>query len=729
MVNGPAFGEADLTNCERELIHLAGSVQPHGVLIVLEDLSLIVRQVSANCERLLGVTAEALLNRPLPASASHLLEQISGLHGTDIVTAPATISCDLRVRDWTTRFEGSVHRVPGTGLIIELEPVAVGPREAPVVAPSGDALRALLLEALQKISQAPTVSVLCDTAVQHLRELTGYDRVMVYKFDPDGHGQVISEARAQSLESLLGHHYPATDIPQRARELYLRNRLRTLVDVNYEPVPLVPRLSPATARDLDMSHCYLRSMSPLHLQYLKNMGVTATLVLSLVREGRLWGLVACHHYSSRNLRQSARAASGLLAEAIATRIAAIETYAHAQVAIMVRRLEQRLLEATSTLGDWRPALFGNPRTILQPLDATGAALFYDGDVTTAGDAPSTAELRALIDWIEHRQGNGPFETSSIGRDNPALERLTPLAAGVLAVRLSSTRPDYLLWFRKEQLCTITWAGEPEKQQALDNPLELSPRRSFAAWSEIVRGTAVAWTSSELALARAIGASLVDIIVQIHAVRLLFAEHQLTQVRAAISIAAEPVLVADRKGQILACSETFTTLMERPCASFGTLDNIAEMFVEPMSIRRVLQTLTSEHETWRGDAELHRPDGSVTPVNLRAEIVPGRDGEAVGFILIVTDLTDARRAMAARLQLEASLAEAGLEYLEQVADDDVSREPDAVFGALLANASIAAMDIMDARYGTEIAPLLTELEQSTRRAAALYRQARQFSAAD
>ncbi|MDO9355538.1 MAG: GAF domain-containing protein, partial [Solirubrobacteraceae bacterium] len=331
--------------------------------------------------------------------------------------------------------------------------------------------------------------------------MLGYDRVMVYKFDPDGHGKIIAEARDPRLESLLGHHYPATDIPQRARELYLRNRLRVLVDVHYVPSPLVPRRLPGADEELDMSMCQLRSMSPLHLQYLKNMGVTATLVVSLVREGKLWGLIACHHYSPKNLRFAVRAAADLLAEITSTRIAAIENYAHAQVAIQVRRLEQRLVEATSTEGDWRLALFRNPRTVLQPLEATGAALFHEGELLTAGEAPSTAELRALMQWIETQPRDGVeglFSCSSVARANPALDTLTPTASGVLAVKLSTSRPDYLMWFRKEQLLTVTWAGDPSKPMVANNPLELSPRSSFAAWSEIVRGTALPWSNSELA---------------------------------------------------------------------------------------------------------------------------------------------------------------------------------------------------------------------------------------
>ena len=300
-----------------------------------------------------------------------------------------------------------------------------------------------------------------------------------------------------------------------------------------------------------MSLSFLRSMSPLHLQYLRNMGVTGTLVVSLVREGRLWGLIACHHYAPRHVSFAVRTATELLAEVIATRIAAIENYARAQVAIQVRRLEQRLIEATSTEGDWRLALVRNPRLLQQPLQATGAALFHEGEVLTCGEVPSTPELRALMQWIDVQAGDSaPFACSAVGRDHPALASVTPTASGVLAVRLSAVRPDYLVWFRKEQLQSVTWAGDPTKPMIDNDPLKLSPRRSFAAWSEIVRGTAAPWTAADLALASAFGDALIDIIVQVNAVRLLIAEHQLSQVRATVADSKEAVVVASAAGDVL-----------------------------------------------------------------------------------------------------------------------------------------------------------------------------------
>ena len=236
-----------------------------------------------------------------------------------------------------------------------------------------------------------------------------------------------------------------------------------------------------------MSLCQLRAMSPIHLQYLRNMGVTATLVVSLVREGRLWGLIACHHYRPFNLRYAVRAACDLLAEVAATRIAAIENYAYAQVAIQVRRLEQRLIEATSTEGDWRLALLRNPRTLLQPLDATGAALFTDDEILTTGEVPSTPQLRALQQWVQTQAQPGErlFHCSSVERANPALASLTPTASGVIAARLASDRPDYLMWLRKEQLLSVTWAAVPgsatERTRCRTRPSAASSARTRTAW--------------------------------------------------------------------------------------------------------------------------------------------------------------------------------------------------------------------------------------------------------
>jgi chemotaxis family two-component system sensor kinase Cph1 len=734
MLSSPAFGQADLSNCERELIHLAGSVQPHGVLLAVQEQTLRIVQVSANVQALLGSAPENLLRQPLAELGGDIDACLRTVDLGPHQTEPAPLHCTLPVAGRLRAFEGTVHRAREGLLLIEIEPVGDGATGAETVDISGGELTEMLSGAVQRFSAATSIGTLADAAVRSFRDMLGYDRVMVYKFDPDGHGKIIAEARHPRLESLLGHHYPASDIPQRARELYLRNRLRVLVDVHYQPALLQPRLVPGSNDELDMSMCYLRSMSPLHLQYLKNMGVTATLVVSLVREGRLWGLIACHHDTPRNLRFDVRSAADLLAEVISTRIAAIENYAHAQGAIQVRRLEQRLVEATSTEGDWRLALFRNPRNLLQPLEATGAALFHDGELLTAGEVPSTAELRALLEWIETQRFDGLFSCSSVSRAHSALDSLTPMASGVLAVKLSVSGPDYLVWFRKEQLLTVTWAGDPSKPVVGNDPLELSPRRSFAAWSEIVRGTALPWTTSELSLARAFRASLIDIIVQINAVRLLIAEHQLAHIRAMVGSSNEPVAIADVEGRTLFANDAFGALRRKrgaapgePAPALPDAIELASLFATPEAMRRILRTVAEERRSWRGELALTVEGGAILPVAVRAEVVAARDGSVLGFFVILVDLTDSRRVAEARRHLEQSLSEAFDKEPGLDARASVFNARDDLMSAILANASLAAMDIADGSSAPTAAPLLEELEESTRRATALFQRIRSFGA--
>ena len=723
MSTSPAFGQADLTNCERELIHLTGSVQPHGVLFVVDPSELLtIKRVSRNTHELLGKSAEDLFARPLDVLGGDLVPTIQSVLPVDSSAEPVPLRCHLPVRGEEREFEGPCHRLANGELIVELEPIDGAPAAsaAPqMVDLDGAQLVAKVEAAVKRFSAASTIERLAEDAVRSYRDLVGYDRVMVYRFDPDGHGAIIAEAREPRLESLLGHHYPATDIPQRARELYIRNKLRVLVDVHYTPAPLEPRPPSGTAEDLDLSMSYLRSMSPLHLQYLKNMGVTATLVVSLVHDGQLWGLIACHHYSPRNMRVAVRTAADLLAEVISTRIAAIESFAHAQAAVHVRRLEQRLVEATSTEGDWRLALLRSPRALLQPLDATGAALCYDHEILTTGIVPSTPHLRELVDWITENSTDGFFSTSSISRTAPKLASLTPTASGVLATRLSLTRPDYLMWFRREQLHTVTWAGDPSKPMISDDPMELSPRRSFAAWSELVRGTAVRWTEGELATGRAFGAALVNIIIQINAVRLLIVEDQRTQLHDSLTQFKDAVLVTSPKGHIFFASASLAALSMREKLE----GNVADLFDRADDVHELLSKLKPDHQSWRGELELMRAGKQPLTVAARVEAVPARNGAVMGFIFIIEDLTDSMRAAAVRGEFERALNASGFKYF---AEDSDKHAHEQLMSTILSSASLAAMDIVDGGATPSVVPRLRELESSTLRMTALYQRIRSFT---
>jgi len=725
----PAFGHADLSNCERELIHLAGCIQPHGVLLTLHGAPARIVQASGNTEALLGRPLNTVLGQPLAVLGPALVEALdTGF--PDPLPEPVALpqACLLEVHGRATPFLVTAHDRQGCR-VIELEP---RPAEGDPIACADlppDHLMAHLGESVARFSAATTVGTLCDAVVRRLRDLTGYDRVMVYRFDPDGHGKVVAEARDPRLESLMGHHYPASDIPQRARDLYLLNRVRVLVDVNATAADLAPREAAELGGELDMSHCRLRSMSPLHLQYLRNMGVTATLVVSLVRDGGLWGLVACHHYQPRRLSAPLWAAIELIGELVATRITAIESYAHAQVAIQVRRLEQRLIEATSSEGDWRMALFRNPAALLQPVEADGAALSFDGEMLTAGEVPSTPELRRLVQWVQERVAAGEcdeglFSCTSVARAAPALASLTPHAAGVLAVPLSASPGDLLLWLRKEQLQSITWAGDPQKPVMGNDPLTLSPRRSFAAWSEIVRDTARPWSEGEKALARAFGRSLADIIVQVNCVRLLIAEQQLRQTRGRVASVAKALLLLDDRLQVLFASPSLFEMAGQAPVSARHLHELAGVLGDLPQLQAHLQRLTTERRAHSQGWRLGGEGGPAVEVSLRIEVVPARDGGVLGHFLVFDDLGDARRASDARERLN-TLLERSLQRPGEAAPDPAGAGPDPLLGAMLASAHMAAMDVADAGSLSIVGRLLEEVDASTRRATQLYDRLRRL----
>ncbi|ERF83833.1 GAF domain-containing protein [Bradyrhizobium viridifuturi] len=697
----PAFGKADLSNCEREEIHLAGSIQPHGALLVVSEPDHRVIQASANAAEFLnlkqvdGMALADLDGDLLVRILPHLDPTAQGM--------PIAVRC--RIGSPGADYDGLLHRPPEGGLVIELERAG----------PSVDLTR-YIAKALEKIRTASSIRALCEEAATLFQDRTGYDRVMVYRFDDEGHGEVFSERRKPELEAYLGNRYPATDIPQMARRLYERTRVRVLVDVNYQPVPLQPRFSPITGRDLDMSLCFLRSMSPIHLQYLKNMGVGATLVISLVVGGKLWGLVACHHYEPRFIHFELRAVCELLAEAIATRIAALESFAQSQSELFVQRLEQRMIEAMSREGDWRGAIFDSSQSILQPLGASGGALIYEGQIISTGEVPGTQEIREIGAWLDTHRDRTVVATASLGLDLPQFAGITKVASGVAVTPISSNPGEYLIWFRPERIRTVTWGGDPLKPFVIGNsPTDLSPRRSFAQWHQQVEGTSDPWTPADLAAARLIGQSVADIVLQFRAVRTLIAQDQLEQFSRQVRVSEQPVIIADIDGKILLVNEAFKTLLPKDHSAFGRLDELAGAFQQPDRFLRDVAELIRHHRPWRGELLLRSESNREKPLLIRADPVhPSRD-RVLGFVLIFSDITDRKAAEIARSRFQEGIVQSN-----RISSVRLDSKTDLVYQNLLSsvieNAQLAALEIT---YGVEtgrIAEMLESVRNSTLRTA-------------
>ncbi|MGG5819163.1 GAF domain-containing protein [Falsiroseomonas sp. HW251] len=687
----PAFGEASLADCERERIHLSGSIQPHGVLLAVREPDHVVVQASANAPAVLGfdaVIGQKLRDLGGDIASAILPRTLEGLEST-----PATLR--LTAGAEPAAFDAMMHRPAGGGLILELEPAQ----------PQPDIARRVET-AMQAFLSCYALKQLCEEAARVFKEISGHDRVMVYRFAEEGHGEVFAECREGNLESFLGNRYPGSDIPQVARKLYERNRLRVVADVHYTPIPIEPRLNPLTGDDLDLSLAMLRSVSPMHLQFLKNMRVGATMICSVMSGGKLWGLVACHHETPRRPPLSVRAAADLLAEALGTRIAALESFVQAQAELSVRRLEQRLVEAISREGDWRAALFDSPATLLQPLGATGAALLFEGQVQTLGDVPSTAVLRELGSWLDGRP-HGLVHTQSLKRDMPALAAATPVAAGVLAAPISASPGEYLIWFRPEHQRTLVWGGNPDKPvELVGEERTVSPRRSFAKWHQLVEGCADPWTPRDLATARLVGDSVSDVVIQFRAVRMLIAEDQLAQVRRQVALSDQPVVVCDSRGGITLANEAFDRLLPALAgARPRRMEELAPFFANPAEIRRRLFDLLENRQSWSGEVRLADDEGAGRPMLVRADPVFSSPDRILGFVFLFNDLGERKAADAARKRFQDVIAES-----HRTRAGWLDRHADMVFQGILAslveNAQLAALEIAE---GVDVSRMPAMLE--------------------
>ncbi len=703
----PAFGTANLSNCEREQIHLAASIQPHGALLLVREPDGVIVQHSEKAAAFLGLTEE-LLGTPLKALGGNLWTCVRPYLGAAIDAIPVAVRCHLG--DPAHLFTALLHHPRGGGLVIELE------RAEPACN-----VAAQIEQVVQTCLGAASLQGLCDEAARIFEELTGYDRVMVYRFDEAGHGQVFSETKKPDLEAFLGNRYPSTDIPQIARRLYEQNRVRLLVDINYQPEPLAPRLSPFTGEDLDMSLCFLRSVSPIHTQYLKNMGVGATLVVSLMVGGKLWGLVSCHHYSPRFLPFEMRAVCELLAEVIGTRITALESFTQGQAELSVRRLEQRMVESISRDGDWRSALFDSARSLLLPLNATGAALLFEGQVLTTGEVPATEQIRDIGRWLEPKIGEEVFATASLASEEPAFAPLIGVASGVVATRISGEASDMLIWFRNERVRTVTWGGNPfQKVSTSDDPLELSPRRSFAQWHQVVEGTSDPWTAPDLTAARLIGASVTDVIVQFRSVRILIAQDQLEQVLREVRASDQHVVVATADGQILEANPAFAALLGAGNRPVKTLDDLPYYFTDPVDVQRRLQILRRSRQPWRGEVELENAKGERKPLLVRADPVLSAPDRVLGFVLLFMDLTERKTADAARRRFQESILQSHRKPKGPLqSQSDLTLQT--LLSTIIENAQLAALEITDGIDTSRMATLLESVRGSVARAAEVLEQ--------
>ena len=493
----------NLTNCDKEPIHILGRVQSFGALLAFST-EWIVNHASMNLSEFIDISAEDALG--MSATAVLNTDTVHEIRSRlQLLNSPDSIErlFGLRLTETKQLFDVAIH-LSGNNIIVEIEKHT-------------DAKRIdytyYVKPMIERVGAAKTVDKLCEIAARQLRALIGYDRVMVYKFDESGAGSVIAESLNGDRETFMGLRYPASDIPKQARALYTRNMLRIIADVADHGVGIIPVLSPE-GRPLDLSMSATRAVSPIHLEYLKNMGVGASMSISILKRGKLWGLFACHNDEPKALSYSIRSSAELFGQLFSFNLDQKEGDAERAEQSLTQDLHIRLmakLAEGNSIGENLEVVLKGIETVI-PFD--GAIGWIDGNFTTVGQTPTHEEFLGVSRFLNTQEAGQVFAIENLSSLYPKAENFIDRTAGILVLPVSRTARDYIVLCRKEVSSTVKWAGNPNKQVISGKfGARLRPRNSFDVWKEIVRNSCVPWTSSERRAADTFRITLLEVILR------------------------------------------------------------------------------------------------------------------------------------------------------------------------------------------------------------------------
>lgn len=483
----------DLTNCDTEPIHIPGQIQSHGFLIAI-DANCVIRFHSENINSFLPDLPPNLLGRPI-----HDIEPLIGANEPpDFINQLISFGRSNKSFDQTNPFSTDIQGTPfyliinvsGPLYLLEFEPVASDLKT--------DLQRIIGRSISEMLADKDLGNLLNNTATQ-IKNIIDYDRVMIYRFANDGHGEVVAEAKNDDLEAWLGLHYPASDIPKQARELYKLNLTRLIANVHTTPSKIVTTKQLSDESPLDLTHSQLRAVSPIHIQYLKNMGVDSSFSISLMYKNELWGLIACHNYSPRFIDYKARDSAKLIGQILSSALEFRQDEANkhlqdkfkASVDVLSRNmLKNNSIEDALTLADVN---------LMHATNATGAALIYENSVIKIGNTPTDEQIQQLTEWVKANVTEPVYYTNELPYIYPEADVYKKVASGIMVLTLSAGLSEYIIWFKPEHLEIVTWAGDPNKpvEMTSEGTMKISPRHSFEAWAQEVSGKSEAWEDEEI----------------------------------------------------------------------------------------------------------------------------------------------------------------------------------------------------------------------------------------
>lgn len=492
--------KVDISNCDKEPIHIIGKSQSHGVIVACNKNCDTITQIGRNAEKFFGIPYQDLLSQPLSRllgdEQARELKQLGLTH-----ERPEVREVNINNRQFVM-----VPHISGESLILDFEPSGsdYNPYD----------YQRQLTNILNILGASASAESLCADVARITKNIFGYDRVMVYKFDEEWNGEVIAEEREENLESWLGLHYPASDIPRQSRELFLKHRVRIITNVNYDPVPLEPELSPLNGEPLDLSKSELRGVSPIHIEYLKNMKVGASLTAALISNGKLWGLLACHHYSEKYINYYNRQTCEFLTQIFSNELTLKESNKYIAKLEEWEKIKNELVVQIEEQGKIKKGLAERKILFTDLLECEGGAVLLDGKIRLVGQTPARKEILELVENFLAFQEEAVFFTKHLKNLYPPAEGFLDKASGILSAKLGRGNKDFLIWFRPEVVQNVLWGGNPDKNAGIDEQTgRISPRKSFEKWSQKLTGVSDPWLDYQISAAKAIRESLSNIILE------------------------------------------------------------------------------------------------------------------------------------------------------------------------------------------------------------------------
>ena len=491
-INGLTSGRInyDAEFCGKVPLHQTNQVQPHGILLVVKTDDLVILQGSENAEELLGTKVESLIGRSL--------SEIINIIEVDVLRQRLAINIEGKVPvTWTIggKNYGALLQKTGAYFIAEIE------KEEYAATDTFVNVYQELKYVMASIDAAETADEACTIVAREIKRLSGFDKVMIYRFDKEWNGEVIAEEKEEGMDVYMGLKFPASDVPRQARELYRRNPYRLIPNVNYQPLKLYPVINPLTHAFTDLTDSNLRSVVPVHLEYLRNMKVSASMSTRILKDGVLWGLIACHHRTPKFLSYQMCSVFELLSHVISAKITSLTNTDTHHYRSEMQHLLTRVMESVYKTGSLTAGLLSQEETLLKMLKGGGMALSLNRQVETLGAAPNSEDVRNLVFWLQTNGVTKTYQQTSLSGAYEEAEGYVAQGSGLLALPIQPEKGDYILVFRPEVIQQTNWGGNPnEAIQFEPDRKAYHPRNSFQLWKETVRKTAMPWTAAEVDVA-------------------------------------------------------------------------------------------------------------------------------------------------------------------------------------------------------------------------------------